>query len=83
MKDFIEMVSETIKNEGSLTIGRELGEYHDIDSIIPCSITVDSKIHIQTETGGDVSIPKNSEISYNDFEEEYVIKYGDMTMYIF
>lgn len=84
MKNFIEMVNERIKNGDSLTIGGKLGDYDSLNSVVPyeIKITADSKIQIKTEDGGTMNIPKHSEFSYNEFDDEYTITYNNMTLYI-
>ena len=80
MKNFIEMVYEKIENEDFLTIGRKYGDYHDLDSIVPASITVDSGVHIKGEWAN-ITIPEGYEFSYNEFDEEYIFKYKELTIY--
>lgn len=80
MKNFIEMVEEKIEEGSLLTIGITCGEFNLLDSIVPDSINADSGIHIKGEWM-DMNIPTNCEISYNDFDEEYIIVYEEMTFY--
>ena len=82
MKDFIEMVNARIENGDSLTIGRLYGGYHDLDTIVPDSIVADSKIHINTETGGNITIPEGFELIYDAFDDTYVFTYKEMAIYI-
>lgn len=82
MKNFIEMVNERIKNGDLLTIGMVYGEFHDLDSVIPDSIVADSKIHIKTETGRNITIPEGFELIYDAFDDTYVFTYKEMTYYI-
>ena len=80
MKNFIEMVEEKIEEGELLTIGIKCGEFDLLDSIVPDSISVDRKIRIKGEWL-DLNIPVNCEISYVDFDEEYIIVYEEMTFY--
>ena len=84
MKNFIEMVNERIKNGDSLTIGRKLGNYDSLNSVVPYEVTItaDSKIQIKTEDGGAMNIPECSEFSYDEFDDEYTIIISNMTLYI-
>ena len=80
MKEFIEMVNEKIKNGDLLTIGIEFGKFNSLNSIFPESICADSNIHIKGEWENMI-LPKNCDIRYDEYEDEYIIKYGDMTLY--
>ena len=82
MKDFIKMVNVRIENGDSLTIGMVYGEFHDLDSVIPDSIVADSKIHIKTETGRNITIPEGFELIYDAFDDTYVFTYKEMAIYI-
>ena len=82
IKDFIEMVNVRIENGDSLTIGMAYGELHDLGSIIPYSIVADSKIHIKTETGRNITIPDGFELSYDAFDDTYIFDYKELTIYI-
>lgn len=80
MKNFIEMVNVRIENGDSLTIGIQYGDFGSFNSIVPDSISTDRNIHIKGEWL-DMIIPKICEISYDEFEEEYIVKYDDITIY--
>lgn len=82
MKDFIEMMNARIENGDSLTIGKVYGEYHELDSIVIESIVADSKIHIKTETGGNITIPEGFELIYDAFDDTYIFTYKEMAIYI-
>lgn len=80
MKNFIEMVNERIENEDLLTIGIRCEENNDLDAVVPDSITVDSKIHIKAGWRN-ITLSDNCEFSYDEYEEEYIFKYKEMTYY--
>lgn len=80
IRNFVEMVEEKIEKENLLTIGIECGDFNSMDSIIPDSINADSNIQIKGEWM-DMIIPADCEISYDEFEEEHVIKYNNITLY--
>lgn len=80
MKNFIEMVEEKIEEGSLLTIGITYSGFNSLDSIVPDSINADSGIHIKGEWLN-MNIPANCEISYDDFDEEYIIKYEKVTLY--
>ena len=82
MKDFIEMVNVRIENGDLLTIGIQYGDFHYLGLIEPDSIVVDSGIHIKTEMSTNITMPEGYECSYDEFEDEYIFKYKELTLYI-
>lgn len=80
MKNFIEMINEKIENGDLLTIGTQYGKFNSFNSIVPDSISTDSNICIKGEWL-EMIIPKSCDISYDEFEKEYIITYDDIILY--
>ena len=80
IRSFVEMVEEKIEKEVLLSIGIKFKDFNSMDSIVPESINTDGNIRIKGEWM-DMIIPVGCEISYDEFEEEYTIKYNDMALY--
>lgn len=80
MKNFIEMVNVRIENGDLLSIDIRNGEIQDMDAVVPDSIIVDSKIKIKAGWRN-IILPENFEFSYDEFEEEYIFKYDNVTYY--
>ena len=80
IKKFVEMINIKIEEEESLTIGMEYGSVTMFNSIIPDSINIDHGIYLKGEWL-ELHFPEDCEIEYDDFEEEYIIKYNDMFFY--
>lgn len=78
---FMEMVNRKIEGEEFLTVCMKYGDFSVMDSIIPYSINDNNNICIKGEEFMEMVIPANSEISYNECEEEYAVKYGESTLY--
>lgn len=78
---FMEMVNRKIESEEFLTVCMKYGDFSVMDSIIPYSINGNNNICIKCEEFMEMVIPANSEIVFDEYEEEYVIKYGESTLY--
>ena len=76
--NFVEMVNVKIEEEDSLIVCVKYGEFSDMNCMVPDSIIIDDNIIIKGEWR-DMVIPSNCKISYDEFEEEYIIEYSDMT----
>ena len=77
---FVEMVNCKIESDEFMSVCIKYGDFSIMDSIIPYFINDNNNIHIKGEWV-DMIIPVTCEISYNECEEEYVVKYGDLTIY--
>ena len=80
MEKFIEMLNDKIEKEELLTIGIQYGDYNDLDSVVLDSVFVDNKIHIKAGWRI-ITLAECYEFSYDEFEEEYIFKYKEMTFY--
>lgn len=80
LKNFVEMVNGKIEEDNLLTIGIKCGNVHLIDAVVPYTINTDNGIHIKGDWMN-LDIPADYEITYDEFDDEFVIECGGMTIF--
>lgn len=81
----VETVSKKIEDAKLLVVGTDIYGSHETVAVVPDKITADDHgIHIEGEKLIlDITDDKKDyNVTYDEFEEEFVIKQGDVTYYI-
>lgn len=78
-----ERIYEKIEKEEKLCVVINCGKSHIMDKVVPDTVDVEDGIYIEGENLIlDINSDEEIKISFDEAEDEFVIKQGDVTYYI-